>query len=71
MLAVPGGKVLFSVGDCLPFGYSGLEASQDMGSHCGKILLLDPSDPGTHEVAAAGVRNSQQMVRKGDDVFFM
>mmetsp|Transcript_18323 Transcript_18323/g.33523 ORF Transcript_18323/g.33523 Transcript_18323/m.33523 type:complete len:547 (-) Transcript_18323:129-1769(-) len=71
MLTVPDGRILFAVGDCLPFGWNGLHAPQDMTSHCGKILLLDPSNPGIYEVAAAGVRNSQQIIRQGDNVVFM
>ena len=70
MLTVPDGRILFAVGDCLPFGWNGLHAPQDMTSHCGKILLLDPSNPGSYEVAAAGVRNSQQIIRQGDNVVF-
>uniref|UniRef100_A0A7S2KIV3 Uncharacterized protein n=1 Tax=Leptocylindrus danicus TaxID=163516 RepID=A0A7S2KIV3_9STRA len=53
------GKILWSVGDCLTFGTTGLYAPQLDSEHCGKILLIDP-DNGEYEVAAKGVRNSQQ-----------
>lgn len=53
------GKILWSVGDCLPFGTTGLYAPQLESEHCGKILLIDPKK-GDYEVAAKGVRNSQQ-----------
>lgn len=71
MLTLDDGRVLFSVGDCLPFGLNGLFASQDMSSHCGKMLLLDPSTPGSYEVVASGIRNSQQMNLKDGNVVFM
>ena len=56
---VDDGRILWSVGDCLPFGSDGRFAPQLDWEHCGKILLIDPSDS-TYEVAAKGVRNSQQ-----------
>lgn len=56
-----GGKLLWGVGDCLPFGYSGLFASQDMTTHCGKMLLIDPDAVGSYQIVAKGVRNPQQM----------
>jgi len=56
-----GGKILYSVGDCLLYGGDGRYAAQLDNSHCGKILLIDPSSPGTYNVVAKGVRNSQQM----------
>ena len=71
LITVPDGRILFAVGDCLPYGLNGLFASQDPHSHCGKILLIDPDEPGSYEVAAAGVRNSQQMFLEGDMVYFM
>ena len=63
-------KILYGVGDCLPFGLNGREASQDLNEHCGKILLIDP-ETGSAEIAAAGVRNSQQMNLYDDLVVFM
>mmetsp|Transcript_10898 Transcript_10898/g.16763 ORF Transcript_10898/g.16763 Transcript_10898/m.16763 type:complete len:514 (-) Transcript_10898:225-1766(-) len=59
MATVDKGKILWSVGDCLPFGTTGLYAPQLDSEHCGKILLIDPEN-GEYEVAAKGVRNSQQ-----------
>lgn len=59
MATVDKGKILWSVGDCLPFGTTGLYAPQLDSEHCGKILLIDPKN-GEYEVAAKGVRNSQQ-----------
>ena len=56
---------LFAVGDCLPFGFNGLFASQAMDNACGKILLLDPAVPGSMTIVAKGVRNSQQMNVEG------
>lgn len=56
---VDDGRVLWSVGDCLPYGSDGRYAPQLDWEHCGKILLIDPTDS-TYEVAAKGVRNSQQ-----------
>lgn len=58
--AAPDGRILVPVGDCLPFGQNGRRAAQDPDEHCGKILLIDPED-GTFDVAAAGVRNCQQI----------
>eukprot|EP00584_Thalassiosira_punctigera_P022733 CAMPEP_0172574500 /NCGR_PEP_ID=MMETSP1067-20121228/136730_1 /TAXON_ID=265564 ORGANISM="Thalassiosira punctigera, Strain Tpunct2005C2" /NCGR_SAMPLE_ID=MMETSP1067 /ASSEMBLY_ACC=CAM_ASM_000444 /LENGTH=908 /DNA_ID=CAMNT_0013367129 /DNA_START=168 /DNA_END=2895 /DNA_ORIENTATION=- len=65
------GKILFSVGDCLPFGVNGLEGAQSMGTHCAKMLLIDPTSPGIYKIAATGVRNSQQMNIEGDNLVFM
>ena len=61
------GKVLWGVGDCLPYGSDGRYAAQIDSEHCGKILLIDPSTS-THEVVAKGVRNSQQfrMINRKD-----
>ena len=61
MATADDGTILWSVGDCLPYGTEGLYAPQMVSEHCGKILLIDPSKRGTYEVAAMGVRNSQQM----------
>jgi len=55
------GKILYGVGDCLPPGTNGLSPSQDINSHCGKILLIDP-DQGTATVALKGIRNPQVMM---------
>lgn len=74
MLTVPDGRILFGTGDCLPYGTNGLHESQDLNSHCGKILLLDPrtaNKKGQYEIAAVGVRNSQQMNLEGEKVIFM
>ncbi len=56
---VDDGRILWSVGDCLIYGSDGRYASQMDWEHCGKILIIDPEDS-TYEVAAKGVRNSQQ-----------
>lgn len=69
MLTVPDGRFLWATGDCLPFGWNGLDAPQDPSSHCGKMLLIDPSD-GSYEIAALGVRNSQLMFLEGANVHF-
>ena len=53
------GRVLWSVGDCLPYGSDGRFAPQLNWEHCGKILLINPTDS-TYKVVAKGVRNSQQ-----------
>ena len=72
MLTIPNdGRILFGVGDCLPFGFNGLYASQDETNHCGKMLLLDPNNSGSYEIVASGIRNSQQMNLEGKDVVFM
>lgn len=72
MLTIPGdGRVLYSVGDCLPYGLNGLYASQDASSHCGKMLLIDPLTPGSYDVVASGIRNSQQMNLEGEYIVFM
>ena len=56
------GRVLWSVGDCIPYGADGRYVPQMdcQDCNCGKILLIDPSDS-SFEVVAKGVRNSQQM----------
>ena len=59
------------MGDCLPFGFNGLSASQAMDNACGKMLLLDPAVPGSSAIVAKGVRNSQQMNIEGTDLVFM
>lgn len=61
MTTIENGKILWSVGDCLYFGADGRFAPQKHREHCGKILLIDPDEPGKYQVAAMGVRNSQQM----------
>lgn len=75
MLTLPSGdhagKILYSVGDCLPFGLNGLGASQADNSHCGKMLLIDPSNDNDYEIVAKGIRNSQQMNIEGDNLVFM
>ena len=55
------GQVLYSVGDCLPFGFDGRYAAQDDNESCGKILKINPKKKGSYKVVAKGVRNSQQM----------
>lgn len=59
--AVDDGRILWSVGDCTLYGHDGLYVPQIDTEHCGKILLIDPDTPGSYEIAAKGVRNSQQM----------
>lgn len=53
--------VLWSTGDCMPFGVDGSYAPQLDSEACGKILLIDPDEKGEFKIAAKGVRNSQQM----------
>ena len=53
--------ILWSPSDCLTFGLDGSFAPQLDHEHCGKILLIDPSEEGRFEIVAKGVRNSQQM----------
>jgi len=65
-VAVEGGKVLWSTGDCLLFGFDGNYAPQMDDQSCGKILLIDSTERGSFEIAAKGVRNSQQMSVKED-----
>mmetsp|Transcript_10740 Transcript_10740/g.21356 ORF Transcript_10740/g.21356 Transcript_10740/m.21356 type:complete len:531 (-) Transcript_10740:173-1765(-) len=60
-LALEGGKILWSVGDCTIFGFDGNYAPQSDDQTCGKILLIDSTEVGSFEIAAKGVRNSQQM----------
>jgi len=60
-VAVEGGKILWSTGDCLFFGFDGNYAPQMDDQSCGKILLIDSTEVGSFEIAAKGVRNSQQM----------
>lgn len=55
------GRLLWGVGDCLPFGTEGMYAPQDDKESCGKILLIDPTIKGKYKIAAKGVRNTQQM----------
>lgn len=63
ILTVPStGDILWAVGDCLPTGSGGGAGAQEPTIHCGNLLLIDPSIPNTSEVAAVGLRNSQQMV---------
>jgi len=65
-LTVEGGKILWSVGDCTIFGFDGSYAPQSDDQTCGKILLIDSTEVGSFEIAAKGVRNSQQMrVKEG------
>jgi hypothetical protein len=61
MVTVDSGKVLWSVGDCLMYGTDGRYAPQMDSEHCGKIILIDPDSPGSYDIVAKGVRNSQQM----------
>lgn len=61
MVTIPDGRILYGVGDCLPYGTNGRGPSQDVNEHCGKILLIDP-EAGTSEVAVMGVRNPQHLV---------
>jgi len=61
MATVHNGKLLWSVGDCLQYGSDGRFAPQVDTESCGKILLIDPDAPGTYDIVAKGVRNSQQM----------
>lgn len=71
MITIPDdGRILYGVGDCLPYGLNGLYASQDADSHCGKMLLIDPTS-GSYDIVASGIRNSQQMNLEGDDIVFM
>ncbi len=65
------GKILFSVGDCLPLGVNGLFGAQSPNSVCAKLLLIDPMTPGSYKIAASGVRNSQQMNIEGENLVFM
>jgi len=60
-LTVEGGKILWGVGDCTIFGFDGGYAPQSDDQTCGKILLIDSTEVGSFEIAAKGVRNSQQM----------
>mmetsp|Transcript_2751 Transcript_2751/g.4151 ORF Transcript_2751/g.4151 Transcript_2751/m.4151 type:complete len:512 (+) Transcript_2751:73-1608(+) len=53
------GKILWGVGDCLPFGTDGRYAPQLNREICGKIILIDPETQ-SYDVVAKGVRNSQQ-----------
>ena len=63
--------MLWAIGDCISYGLNGLYAPQDDDvAVCGKILLLDPTNPGYHRVVAKGVRNSQQMNIEGNNVVF-
>uniref|UniRef100_A0A7R9WAD7 Uncharacterized protein n=1 Tax=Pseudictyota dubia TaxID=2749911 RepID=A0A7R9WAD7_9STRA len=73
ILTIPDdGRLLWSTGDCLTFGMSGGEGAQDVNVHCGKLLLIDPSAPDSYDVAAVGIRNSQQMTIVEEDlVVFM
>jgi len=66
----PDGKILVPVGDCFPYGTNGRPASQDLDEHCGKILLIDPED-GSFDIAALGVRNSQQIANYKDGLLYM
>ena len=59
------------MGDCLPFGFNGLSASQAMDNACGKMLLLDPVVPGSSAIVTKGIRNSQQMNIEGTDLVFV
>jgi len=61
MATTDDGKVLWSVGDCLLFGTDGRFAPQVNYETCGKILLIDPDSPGSYDIVAKGIRNSQQM----------
>jgi len=69
MVTLPDGRILYGVGDCLPPGTNGRRPSQDMNSHCGKILLIDP-DEGTAEVALKGIRNPQVMTIHEDKLMW-
>mmetsp|Transcript_37209 Transcript_37209/g.86801 ORF Transcript_37209/g.86801 Transcript_37209/m.86801 type:complete len:503 (-) Transcript_37209:270-1778(-) len=63
------GKILWSTGDCLPYGLDGHYAPQLDHEACGKILLIDPVKR-SYKVAAKGVRNSQQfrIISKGKKI---
>merc|ERR1711862_556313 len=49
---------------------NGRPASQDLDEHCGKILLIDPED-GSFDIAATGVRNSQQIANYEDGLLYI
>ena len=69
MVTLSDGRTLYGVGDCLPPGTNGRRPSQDMNSHCGKMLLIDP-DEGTAEVALKGIRNPQVMTVHKDKLMW-
>jgi hypothetical protein len=74
ILTLNDGRILWAVGDGLPYGTNGLEPSQDLKEHFGKIILIDPmTDPTnvTSKVVATGIRNCQQMNLVGENVVFM
>jgi hypothetical protein len=70
ILSLDDGRILWAVGDGLPYGTNGLESAQSPNEHLGKIILIDPAT-GTSEIVASGIRNSQQMNLVGDLVVFM
>merc|ERR1719162_2738990 len=55
-----GDHVLYSTGDCLPYGLDGDVAPQKEDEGCGKILLINTKKKGKYKVVGKGVRNSQQ-----------
>ncbi|MFK7874923.1 MAG: M10 family metallopeptidase C-terminal domain-containing protein [Paracoccaceae bacterium] len=60
MLALPDGDLVFARGDGLIFDRDGLSAPQTANNSMSKLLIID-QDTGAFEVAALGVRSSQQM----------
>lgn len=60
LIPLKDGRLLYWTGDAVPFGLSGLEASQSLDSHLSKIMLIDPAT-GAAEIAASGVRNVQHV----------
>lgn len=60
MALLPGGRLLITTGDALPFGMEGRAAAQDDNSHLSKLLIVNPKN-GHVQVAAKGLRNAQRI----------
>jgi len=65
--------ILYAVGDCLPYGTTGLYAPQIDSESCGKILAINALKKGSYRVVAKGIRNPQQFqfVAEEKRLFFM
>lgn len=65
--------ILYAVGDCLPYGTTGMYAPQLDSETCGKILAINIARKGDFKIVAKGIRNPQQFQhsKKGDKLYFM
>ena len=65
--------ILYAVGDCLPYGTTGMYAPQLDSETCGKILAINIARKGDFKIVAKGIRNPQQFQyrKKDNKLYFM